>query len=271
MATMIADTACIDPRAEIADDVEIGPYCVVGPDARIGRGCKLIAHVCILGHTSLGDNNVVHPNTVLGGDPQDFTYKGEPTRLEIGDDNTFREGVTIHRGSCKEDGVTRIGSNNYFMANVHVGHDCVLADRILIANNTMLAGHIHVQSYATISAGVGLHQFVTVGNYSYIGALSRIYHDVPPYMLVEGNPSKVRCINIVGLKRHGIAADAITALHEAHRLIYRARMIAKQANEVLQAHDQICPEVRRLLDFIEAQQTGRHGRGRDRARLSASA
>src|SRR6185312_12282524 len=120
MATMIADTACIDPRAEIADDVEIGPYCVIGPDARIGRGTRLIAHVCILGHTTLGENNVVHPNSVLGGDPQDFSYQGEPTRLEIGDSNTFREGVTIHRGSCKEQSLTRLGSHNYFMANVHV-------------------------------------------------------------------------------------------------------------------------------------------------------
>jgi UDP-N-acetylglucosamine acyltransferase len=271
MATMIADTACIDPRAEIADDVEIGPYCVIGPDARIGRGCRLIAHVCILGHTSLGEGNVVHPNSVLGGDPQDFTYKGEPTRLEIGDSNTFREGVTIHRGSCKEEGYTRIGSHNYLMANVHVGHDCVLGDRILIANNSMLAGHIHVDSYATISAGVGLHQFVSVGNYSYVGALSRIYHDVPPFMLVEGNPSKVRCINIVGLKRHGLSTEAISSLHEAHRLLYRARMIAKQAREVLEAHGHVGLEVRRLLDFIEVQQQGRHGRGRDRDRSKLSA
>ncbi|WP_337176715.1 acyl-ACP--UDP-N-acetylglucosamine O-acyltransferase [Paludisphaera sp.] len=271
MATMIADTAHIDPRAEIADDVEIGPYCVIGPEARIGRGCRLIAHVCILGHVSLGDNNVVHPNSVLGGEPQDFTYKGEPTRLEIGDDNTFREGVTIHRGTTKEEGVTRVGSRNYFMANVHVGHDCLLGDNILIANNTMLAGHIHMDSHATVSAGVGLHQFVRVGAYSYIGALTRVYHDVPPFMLVEGNPSKVRCINIVGLKRHGIAPEAITALHEAHRLIYRARMAVKQAQEVLSAHGQIFPEVRRLLDFIDFQQQGRHGRGRDRPRVAASA
>src|SRR5262245_59005270 len=191
MATVIADTACIDPRAEIANDVDIGPYCVVGPDVRIGRGTRLIAHVCILGVANLGERNVVHPFAVIGGDPQDFTYKGEATSVEIGDDNVFREGVTIHKASTKEEGVTRIGSNNYLMANVHIGHDCVLGDRILIANNSMLAGHIHVESFATISAGVGLHQFATIATHSYVGALSRIYHDVPPYMLVEGNPSKV--------------------------------------------------------------------------------
>ena len=152
MATMIADTACIDPRADIADDVEIGPYCVIGPDVMIGRGTRLIAHVCLVGHTTLGENNVVHPFAVIGGEPQDYLYKGQPTRVEIGDNNVFRESVTIHRGSDKEDGLTRVGSNNYLMANVHVGHDCVLGDRILVANNSMFAGHIHVESFANISA-----------------------------------------------------------------------------------------------------------------------
>ncbi|MGZ3433857.1 MAG: acyl-ACP--UDP-N-acetylglucosamine O-acyltransferase, partial [Isosphaeraceae bacterium] len=124
MATMIADTACIDPRADIADDVEIGPYCVIGPDVKIGRGTRLIAHVCLAGHTTLGENNVVHPFAVIGGEPQDYSYKGQPTRVEIGDNNVFREAVTIHRGSDKEAGLTRVGSNNYLMANVHLGHDC---------------------------------------------------------------------------------------------------------------------------------------------------
>lgn len=266
MATMIADTACVDPRAEIADDVEIGPYCVIGPDVKIGRGSRLIAQVCIYGFTTLGENNVLHPFCVIGGEPQDFSYKGEPTRLEIGDNNVFREAVTIHRGSEKEQGLTRLGSHNYLMANVHVGHDCVLADRILIANNTMLGGHIHVHSFATISGGAGLHQFVTIGAYSYVGGLSRIYHDVPPYMLVEGNPSKVRCINVVGLKRHGITAESIASLHEAHRLIYRARMTAKHAAEILGTHNHLCPEVLRLLEFIDAQQLGKHGRARERWR-----
>lgn len=266
MATLIADTASIDPRAEIADDVEIGPYCVIGPDARIGRGTRLIAHVCLLGHVILGEHNTIHPFAVIGGEPQDFSYRGQPTRVEIGDGNVFREGVTVHRGSEKEAGLTQIGSQNYFMANVHIGHDCVMGDRILVANNTMFAGHIHVESLATISGGVGLHQFVRVGTHSYIGALTRIYHDVPPYMLVEGNPSKVRCINVVGLKRHGLSAEAIASLHEAHRLIFRARMTPQQAVTILEAHGHLCPEVHRLLGFVETQQQGRHGRGRERGR-----
>jgi UDP-N-acetylglucosamine acyltransferase len=266
MATIIADTACIDPHADIADDVEIGPYCVIGPDVTIGRGCRLIANVCLRGHTTLGENNVVHPFAVLGGEPQDYSYKGQPTRLEIGDNNTFREGVTIHRGSEKEEGLTRIGSNCYLMANVHVGHDCVLGDRILVANNSMFSGHIHVDSCATISGGVGLHQFVTVGAHCYIGGLSRIVHDAPPYMLVEGNPSKVRCINVVGLKRSNISAEAISSLHEAHRLIFRARMTTSHAAEILESHGHICTEVRNLLDFLGNQQKGKHGRGRERGR-----
>lgn len=266
MATMIADTASIDPRAEIADDVEIGPYCVIGPDAKIGRGTRLIAQVCLLGHVSIGENNTLHPFSVIGGEPQDFSYRGTATRVEIGDNNVFREGVTVHRGSEKEIGLTRIGSNNYFMANVHIGHDCMMGDRILVANNTMFAGHIHVESQATISAGVGLHQFVRVGTLSYVGALTRIYHDVPPYMLAEGNPSKVRCINAVGLKRNNLSAEAISSLHEAHRLIFRARMTPQQAAAILEAHGHLCPEVHSLLEFVETQQQGRHGRGRERGR-----
>ncbi len=221
MATLIADTASIDPRAEIADDVEIGPYCVIGPDVTIGRGTRLIAHACIFGLTALGEGNVVHPFVTIGSEPQDVSYRGSPTRVEIGDHNVIREGVTIHRASEKERGVTRVGSHNLLMVHVHVAHDCAIGDHVIIANNTILGGHGHIESYATISGGVGVHPFVSIGSYSYVGALSRIYHDVPPFMITDGNPSKVRCINVVGLRRRGISGEAISALHEAHRLIYR--------------------------------------------------
>ena len=163
MATMVADTACIDPRADIADDVEIGPYCVIGPDVHDRPGHAADRPRLHPRAHQLGEDNVVHPFAVIGGDPQDYSYKGEPTRVEIGDRNMIREAVTIHRASDKEEGVTRIGSNNYLMASTHIGHDCVLGDRILVANNTMFAGHIHVESFATISGGVGLHQFVIGG------------------------------------------------------------------------------------------------------------
>jgi UDP-N-acetylglucosamine acyltransferase len=266
MSTLIADTACVDPRAEIADDVEIGPYCVIGPDAKIGRGTRLVAHICVLGVTTIGEDNVIHPFANIGGEPQDLSYRGTPTRVEIGNNNVIHEAVTVHRGSEKEQGVTRIGSNNLLMVNVHVAHDCVLHDRITIANNTILGGHTHVESSVIISGNVGVHPFITIGANSYVGALSRIYHDVPRFMIVDGNPQRVRCINVVGLKRHGFSAEAIAGLHEAHRLIYRSRNTVEHATQILEAHGHMCPEVRSLLEFIDAQHRGKQGRARERRR-----
>src|SRR5260370_852980 len=164
MATLIADTACVDPRADIADDVEIGPYCVIGKDVRIGRGNRLLSHVCIYGNTSIGEYNVISPFVVIGGDPQDVSYQGTPTRVEIGDHNIFRENVTINRATEKEDGVTRLGSHNFLFAGAHVAHDCKLADRITIANGTMLGGHVHVQSLPSLSGGLAVHHSETVGS-----------------------------------------------------------------------------------------------------------
>ncbi len=266
MAIQIADTACVDPRAELADDVEVGPYCVIGPDVRIGRGTKLVGHVCVLGVTSIGQNNLISPFVVIGGDPQDVSYLGSSTRVEIGDNNIIREGVTINRATEKEDGVTRLGSNNFLMATSHVAHDCKLGNRITIANGSMLGGHVHVEDFASISGGVAVHHYVTIGGYSFVGGQSRIYHDVPRYMLVDGNPSKVRCINVVGLKRNGVTPEGIDSLHEAHRLIYRAKMSARQAGEILQGHGQVTAEVQTLLDFIQAQHEGKHGRAREKFR-----
>jgi UDP-N-acetylglucosamine acyltransferase len=160
MATLIADTACIDPRADLGDDVEIGPYCVVGPDVTIGRGTRLIAHACIQGTTILGEENVVHPFAVIGGEPQDVSFRGSQTCLEIGDRNVIREGVTIHRGSEKEQGVTRIGSNNLLMVNVHVAHDCVIDDRVIIANNTILGGHVCDDLGGSGNSPVCIHRLV---------------------------------------------------------------------------------------------------------------
>jgi len=266
MAVLVADTASIDPRAEIADDVEIGPYCVIGPDVKIGRGCRLVAHVCILGRSTLGEYNTVFPFATIGCEPQDLSYKGGDTRVEIGNHNTIREHVTIHRASEKEQGLTRIGSHNLLMVNVHVAHDCCVGDRVIIANNTSMGGHSHIESSVIISGGVGIHPFVTVGSYSYTGGMSRIYHDVPPFMIVDGHPSKVRCINVVGLRRHGFSAEAIAALSEAHRLIYRGRMASTQAAALLEEHGHNGPEVQRLLAFIENQNQGKHGRARERWR-----
>lgn len=266
MAISIADTACVDPRAELADDVEVGPYCVIGPDVRIGRGTRLLGHICILGVTAIGDFNTISPFVVIGGDPQDVSYLGSPTRVEIGDNNIIREGVTINRATEKEDGVTRLGSNNFLMATSHVAHDCKLGNRVTIANGSMLGGHVHVEDFASISGGVAVHHYVTIGGYSFVGGQSRIYHDVPRFMLVDGNPSKVRCINVVGLKRNGVSSEGIDALHEAHRLVYRAKMSVRQAGEILESHGHMTTEVQSLLDFIQSQYEGKHGRARERFR-----
>jgi UDP-N-acetylglucosamine acyltransferase len=265
MAVLIADTACVDPRAEIADDVEIGPYCVVGPDVKIGQGTRLIAHVVLMGATTLGEGNVLSPFCSIGGEPQDHSYQGSPTRVEIGDHNVFRESVTVNRGTEKEDGLTKIGCHNYFMTGSHVAHDCKLGDHINIANCSMLGGHVHVESHAGISGGVAVHHFVTVGGYCFVGGLSRIYHDAPPYMLIDGNPARIRCINVVGLKRNGLGSS-IESLHEAHRLLYRAKMSLEQADEILHSHEHMSSEVLNLMAFLNRQRQGKHGRAREKGR-----
>jgi UDP-N-acetylglucosamine acyltransferase len=268
MATYVADNVSIDPRAEIADGVEIGPFCVIGPHVHIGRGTRLLGNVTIMGHVRLGKNNKIYPGVVIGGEPQDISYAGSPTRVEIGDNNVIRECVTINRGTEKEDGLTRIGNNNFLMACSHVAHDCKLGDGIVIANGTLLGGHVHVHSYAGLSGAVAVHHYTTIGSYSFVGGLSRVLHDVPPYMLVEGSPARPRCINVVALKRNHFSPEAIAHLASAHRLLYRAKMGLEHAREILRANDQLVPQVADLLAFVENQQSGRHGRARETRRAA---
>ncbi len=268
MATYVAENVSIDPRAEIDDDVEIGPFCVIGPNVRICRGTRLVNSVTILGHVAIGENNRIYPGVVIGGEPQDISYAGSPTRVQIGDNNVIRECVTINRGTEKEDGLTRIGNNNFLMACSHVAHDCKLGDGIVIANGTLLGGHVHVHSYAGLSGAVAVHHYTTIGSYSFVGGLSRVLHDVPPYMLVEGSPARPRCINVVALKRNHFPPEAIEQLANAHRLLYRAKMGLEHAREILHGDEQLVPQVRELLDFVEHQQYGRHGRAREARRAA---
>lgn len=263
MATSIAANAWVDPRAELDEDVEVGPFCMIGPHVRIARGTRLLGHVTMMGHVDLGPENVVYPSAVIGGEPQDVSYQGAPTRVEIGAGNVIREGVTINRGTEKEDGVTRIGDSNLLMANCHVAHDCYVGSHVTIANGTLLAGHVHVHDYASISGAVAVHHYVTIGRYSYIGGLSRALHDIPPYLLCEGSPARPRCINIVALRRHEFARDTIDKLAAAHKLIYRSKVGGGHAYQILKAKDQICPEVDELFQFLTGQQQGKHGRGRE--------
>ena len=263
MTSRIADNASIDSLAEIDEDVEIGPFCVIGPGARIRSGSRLLNHVTIMGNVTIGHDNVIYPNVVIGGEPQDVSYAGSDTQVIIGDGNIIREGVTINRGSEKEDGITRLGDKNFLMACCHVAHDCKLGDHIIIANGTLLGGHVHVDDYASLSGAVAVHHFTTIGSYSFVGGLSRVVPAVPPFMLCEGAPARPRCINIVALKRHEFTTHVIDCLAEAHRLIYRAKVGVDPAREILRGNGQLMPQVNQLLAFVEGQQDGRHGRSRE--------
>lgn len=268
MATRVADCVSIDPRAEIDDDVEIGPFCVVGPHVRIGRGTKLENSVTLMGHVTLGRYNHLYPGAVIGGEPQDISYSGGNTRVVIGDHNVIREGVTVNRGSEKEDRVTRLGDSNFLMACSHVAHDCQLGSHIIIANNTLLGGHVHVHDFASLSGGIAVHHFATIGSYCFIGGMSAVRHDAPPYMLLEGHPAKPRCINVVGLKRNNFPAEVLDALAEAHRLLYRARVGLDNAWQILRQRGYLLPQVNHLLSFVQTQHEGMHGRGRERRRAA---
>src|SRR3990170_2758702 len=268
MTARIAETASVDPAAQIEHGVEIGPFSVVGPHVRIRSGTRLLNSVTVSGHVTIGRDNLIYPNVVIGGEPQDVSYAGSDTQVLIGDANTIREGVTINRGSEKEDGITRIGNKNFLRACSHVAHDCKLGNHIIIANGSLLGGHVHVEDYASISGAVGVHHYTSIGSYSFIGGLSRVLHDVPPFMLCEGTPARPRCINIVALKRHDFSTHVIDCLAEAHRLLYRGKVGLDPAREILRTNGQLVPQVNQLLAFIEGQQEGRHGRGREARRAA---
>ena len=205
MACLVAESSRVDPGARVARDTIIGPGCVIGPDVEIGRGTELVGHVCLLGAVRIGEFNKIGPFVAIGSEPQDLSYWGTATRVEIGDHNEIHERVTIHRGSEKEDGITRLGNHNHFHNGSHIAHDCKLADRITIGSLSMIGGHVHIQSDAYIAEKVGVHQFSTIGRHSYVAGQSKIVQDVPCYMRVGGNPSSVRGINGRVLLKSGLA------------------------------------------------------------------
>ncbi len=267
---IISPHACVDPSATLADDVFVGPFCVVGPQVKIGAGTRLENNVTLHGRVTIGANNQIYGGAAIGGPPQDLSYAGGDTQVIIGDRNTIREGVTINRASEKEEGITSIGNQCYLMANSHVAHDCRLGDRIVIANGTLLAGHIHVHDDATLSGNSAIHHFSTIGSYSFVGGMARVTGDVPPYMLCEGHPARPRCINIVALKRNNFPPHAIKALQEAHRILYRSKTRLDEAREELRAGGHLVPQVNHLLTFLEMSHEGQHGRARERLRRIAA-
>ena len=265
---IVHPTAVVEPGARLAAGVRIGPWCVISAAAVIGRDTVLDNGVTIMGAVTIGARNRIYPNCVIGGEPQDVSYRGTATRVEIGDDNVIREGVTINRASEKEDGVTSIGNANFLMACCHVAHDCRIGDHVIIANGTLLGGHVRVQSRASLSGAVAVHHWVTIGGWSFVAGLSRVLHDVPPFMLCEGSPARPRCINVVALRRSGFDRAAIDAVTEAHRLLYRARVGLEAAREILRQQGMLGPHVDQLLEFLALQQGGRHGRAREQRRAA---
>ena len=265
----ISKLADVDPKAEIGRGVEIGPFCVVGPNAKIGAGTKLMNNVTVMGHVEIGEDNLISPNAVIGGEPQDISYRGTPTHVVIGDRNVIRECVTINRGTEKEDGYTRVGSDNYLMGCVHIAHDCTVGDNIIAGQGTMLGGHVHVHSNATLSGSCAVHHMASIGSYCFVCASSLVLQDIPPYMLSDGNPARPKCLNIVSLKRHNFSKSVINNLNEAFRLLYRGRVGLDNARDVLKNNGSHCKDVAHLLDYVAQSHNGRHGRARQPRRSAA--
>lgn len=255
----ISPLAVIDPSAKLAPDVEVGPFCVVGPHVTLGARCRLIAHVSLLGRTTIGADNVFWPNCVLGGDPQDLKYKGEPTYLEIGNANQIREAVTIQTGTTGGGGVTRIGSNNLLMVNAHIGHDSTVGDRCVIANNVMLAGHVVMGDNVVMSAGAAAHHYVRIGSYVFIGAYSRIHMDIAPFVKIQDDT--VWDTNTLGLRRSGFGEGDIDAIEDAVRRLFISKKVPfAQAIAEFDTMNGINPHVKKLIGFLRERDMGKHGR-----------
>jgi UDP-N-acetylglucosamine acyltransferase len=256
----ISPHAIVEPGAQIAPDVEVGPFCVIGPDVKIGPGCRLVAHVTVLGRTTIGSDNVFYPNCVIGAPPQDLKFRGEASStLEIGSGNQFREAVTLHAGTEKGGGVTRVGSNNLLMVNAHVGHDAAVGDGCVLANNVMIAGHVVIGSNVVMSAGAASHHFVRISDYVFIGAYSRIHLDVPPFVKIQDD--SVWDTNTVGLQRNGFGEEDIEAIDDAvRRLFISKKKPFAQAIAEFDTMNGINPHVKKLVGFLQERSLGKNGR-----------
>jgi len=251
----IHPTAVIDPGAEIDSEVMIGPYCVVGAGVQLGTGCWLQNHVTICGPAKIGPGNKFHAFCSIGQQTQDLKYAGEPTYLEIGEGNCFREFVTVNRATAVGS-TTRVGDRGNFLAYSHIAHDCIVENDVVFSNNGTLAGHALVQDHAVIGGLTAIHQFCRIGCHAITGGCSKIVQDVPPFMIADGNPAVVRGVNVVGLERRGYNAEAIRVLKEAYRILYRSNLNTKQALEELDKSFGEVNEVRKLMVFIDGSQRG---------------
>jgi UDP-N-acetylglucosamine acyltransferase len=247
---MIDPRAVIDPTAQLAPDVEVGPFAVIGANVTIGSGCRIGPHAVVLGPTQLGRNNQVFQFASLGDAPQDKKYKGEPTRLEIGDGNTFREYCTVNRGTTHDLGITKIGSDNWFMAYTHVAHDCQIGDHCILANFATLGGHVELGDWVIMAGFSGVHQFCKIGAHCFVANNAAVTRDVPPYLMVTGQPAEPHSVNAEGLKRRGFTPEQIRNLRNAYKVLYRSGLKLAEATEQLKTLAAEQPELKPFVEFL---------------------
>lgn len=253
---MIHKTAIIDAKAELDSGVEIGPYCIIGPQVKIAKNTKLAPHVVIDGWTKIGEGCRIFQFASLGAIPQDLKYKGEESWVILGNNNTIREFVTIHRGTAQSGGKTIIGDNNFLMAYSHVAHDCKIGNQVILANAATLAGHIEIEDYAIVGGLVGIHQFLKLGRHCIIGGGSGVNQDIPPYMMANGQRAKLYGVNNIGLKRHNFSPEAVSNLKKAYHIIFRSGLTIKKALDQVQTEIKNSPEVDHLISFIKSSERG---------------
>ena len=254
--SLISSSAIIHPTAELAEGVEVGPWTLIGANVKIGAGSVIHAHVVIKGPTIIGRNNRIFQFSTIGEDTPDLKYAGEPTRLEIGDNNTIREGVTIHRGTVQDNSLTLIGSNNLMMAYVHIGHDCVVGNNCILVNNASLSGHVNLGDWAILSGYVLVHQFVSIGAHTLIGPAAFLPQDVPAYVTAFGSPAEPKTINSVGLRRRGFSKEAILAIKQGYKILYRQGLSLDDALIKLHVLASQYSEVNLLLDSVKMSSRG---------------
>ena len=252
----IHPTAIVDNSVEIGDNVKIGAYAIIKGNVKIGDNTVIGEHAYIQGDTVIGKNNKIYPFASIGSDPQDLKYNGEPTKLIIGDNNIFREFVTINRGTVGGHGVTKIGSNNLFMAYSHVAHDCEVKNFVILANNATLAGHITVENYAIIGGLSAIHQFCRIGEYAMIAGKTGVAQDIPPFMLASGQRAKLYGPNLVGLKRHGFSPERIKIIKKVYYLLFKKREKFKETCEMLEKEYSNNEDVMKILNFVKSSERG---------------
>ena len=256
----IHPTAIVDPQAQLDSSVEVGAYSIVGPNVRIDAGTVIGPHVVIDGHTTIGKDNKFFQFCSIGAAPQDKKWQGEPTRLEVGDRNTVREFVSFNLGTVQDEGVTRLGNDNWISAYVHLAHDCQVGSNTIFSNNAQLAGHVHVGDWAILSGFVGVHQFCKIGAHAFIGMYTSLTQDVPPYVLVSGNPAGARGVNLEGLKRRGFTREQLDGIRSAYKLLYRNGLTLEESKAALQAEEERLPaaanDIRLLRDFLGSASRG---------------